>query len=76
MYTTILLVGIGVSLLSANWLVAVSYLGVFGGIILVRVSSEEEMMLEQFGEAYREYMHGTGRLIPRLRLSRKKLKFP
>ena len=67
MYTAILLVGIGVSLLSANWLVAVSYLGVFGGIILVRVPSEEEMMLEQFGDAYRNYMQRTGRLIPCLR---------
>jgi protein-S-isoprenylcysteine O-methyltransferase Ste14 len=68
MYTAFFLIGIGVSLLSANWLVAVSYLGPCAGIYLVRVPSEEEMMLEQFGDAYREYMQRTGRLIPRLRL--------
>jgi protein-S-isoprenylcysteine O-methyltransferase Ste14 len=68
MYTAILLVGIGVSLLSANWLVTASYLGIFGGIILIRVPSEEKMMLERFGDAYREYMQRTGCLIPRLPL--------
>jgi protein-S-isoprenylcysteine O-methyltransferase Ste14 len=28
---------------------------------------EEEMMIEQFGNEYREYMSRTGRLFPRLR---------
>ena len=70
MYTAILLVGIGVLLLSANWFVAATYLSIFGGMILIRVSSEEEMMFEQFGEAYREYSQKTGRLIPRLHLRR------
>ncbi len=67
MYSAILLVGMGVSLLSANWLVAVTYLGIFSVIILVRIPSEEEMMLEQFGDAYREYKQKTGCLLPRLR---------
>jgi protein-S-isoprenylcysteine O-methyltransferase Ste14 len=67
MYTAILLVGIGVSLLSANWLVAISYLGIFSGIILVRVPSEEGMMIEQFGDTYRSYMRRTGRLFPLLK---------
>lgn len=30
------------------------------------VSSEEEMMLERFGDEYREYMRRTGRFLPRL----------
>jgi protein-S-isoprenylcysteine O-methyltransferase Ste14 len=68
MYTAFFLIGIGVSFLSANWLIAVSYLGSCAGVYVERVSSEEEMMLEQFGDAYREYMQRTGRLIPRLRL--------
>jgi protein-S-isoprenylcysteine O-methyltransferase Ste14 len=36
-------------------------------VYLSRVSAEEQMMLEQFGEQYRAYMQRTGRLIPRLR---------
>lgn len=30
-----------------------------------RIPSEEEMMIEEFGDEYREYMSRTGRLIPR-----------
>jgi protein-S-isoprenylcysteine O-methyltransferase Ste14 len=39
------------------------------GIIVVasRMRVEEEMMIEQFGNEYREYMSRTGRLFPRLR---------
>ena len=32
----------------------------------LRVPREERMMLERFGEEYRAYMTGTGRVIPRL----------
>ena len=31
-----------------------------------RIPSEEEMMIEQFGDEYREYMKRTGRLFPRI----------
>jgi protein-S-isoprenylcysteine O-methyltransferase Ste14 len=31
-----------------------------------RIPSEEEMMIEQFGDEYREYMKQTGRLFPRI----------
>lgn len=46
-----------------------------GGIVavaliwLVRVPREEAMMIEHFGDAYREYMSRTGRLLPK-RLAR------
>jgi protein-S-isoprenylcysteine O-methyltransferase Ste14 len=33
----------------------------------VRVGQEERMMCEQFGQAYRDYMARTGRVLPRLR---------
>lgn len=67
MYAAIFLIGIGVSFLSANWLVALSYMLPVICMYLVRVSDEEEMMIEQFGDEYREYMRRTGRLIPKLR---------
>ncbi len=32
--------------------------------IVIRIPQEEQMLLEQFGDAYREYMERTGRLLP------------
>lgn len=66
MYAAIFLIGIGVSLLSANWIVTLSYMLPTTILYLVRVSDEEEMMIEQFGDEYREYMARTGRLMPKL----------
>ena len=66
MYAAFFLAGIGLSLLTANWVVACAYLGSVTLMYVLRVSSEEEMMLEQFGDAYRDYMDRTGRLVPRL----------
>jgi len=31
-----------------------------------RIPREEQMLLEHFGDAYRQYMERTGRLVPRL----------
>lgn len=57
---------LGVLLESANSLVAASM--VFSiAMLLARIPKEEAMMLEQFGDAYREYMVRTGRMLPRLR---------
>ena len=67
MYAAIFLIGIGVSLLSANWIVVLSYMLPVICMYLVRVSDEEKMMIEKFGDKYREYMRRTGRLIPKLR---------
>jgi len=66
LYAAIFLIGIGVSLLSANWIVSLSYMLPITCLYLVRVSNEEEMMIVQFGDEYREYMARTGRLVPKL----------
>ena len=65
MYSAFFLLGIGFALLSANWLVAIVYLGPLLTMYLERVGLEEQMMVDRFGEAYREYMKHTGRLLPR-----------
>ncbi|OEU41218.1 hypothetical protein BGV40_16160 [Methanosarcina sp. Ant1] len=67
MYAAILLIGIGVSFLSANWIVTLSYMLPVICLYLIRVSDEERMMIEKFGDEYREYMRRTGRLTPKLR---------
>jgi protein-S-isoprenylcysteine O-methyltransferase Ste14 len=57
---------LGILLESANSLVAASM--VFSiAMLLVRIPREEAMMLERFGDAYREYMKRTGRVLPRWR---------
>lgn len=66
MYAAIALIGIGVSLLSANLLVILAHMLSIISMYLVRVSDEEKMMIEKFGDEYREYMRRTGRLIPKL----------
>jgi protein-S-isoprenylcysteine O-methyltransferase Ste14 len=70
MYSAFFIIGIGFGLLSANWLVASIYLGPLAVMYLSRVIPEEKMMLDRFGEPYRQYMKRTGRLLPRLRAGR------
>jgi len=65
MYTSIFTLLAAYFLLSANWLIGV--LGLFYSLLLVeRVGHEEMMMLDVFGEEYRQYMRRTGRFFPRL----------
>ncbi len=67
MYASWFLMTAGISLLLANWLVAVSYLGNAVLMYCTRATQEEELLIEEFGDEYREYMSRTGRVLPRLR---------
>lgn len=66
MYSSMWLWGIAQSLLLQNWIAGWASLILFSPMYVLRVPREEQMMLEQFGEAYRAYMNQTGRIIPRL----------
>jgi protein-S-isoprenylcysteine O-methyltransferase Ste14 len=66
MYTAFFVIGFGFLFLSANALVGVVYLGPLLWMYLSRFSAEEQMMIERFGERYRQYMKETGRILPRL----------
>jgi protein-S-isoprenylcysteine O-methyltransferase Ste14 len=66
MYTVLFGYFIGLTLLSATWLVLT--LTVTSILVLYRrIGIEERMMQEQFGDEYTAYMARTGRLLPRLR---------
>jgi protein-S-isoprenylcysteine O-methyltransferase Ste14 len=66
MYTMLFGYFVGLTLLSATWLVAT--LTVISILVLYRrIGIEERMMQEQFGDEYRAYMEHTGQLLPRLR---------
>ena len=65
-YASFLVICAGLALLSANWLIAVTWFAGAAIIFRRRISAEEEMMIEEFGDEYRDYMTKTGRLLPRL----------
>jgi protein-S-isoprenylcysteine O-methyltransferase Ste14 len=66
MYAAMWLWGMAQTLLLQNWIVGWAGLVLFVPMYVLRVPREEQMMIEQFGEAYREYMIQTGRVVPRL----------
>jgi len=70
MYAAIFIIGTGISLLSSNWIVALSYMLPVICMYLVRISDEERMMIEQFGDEYIEYIRSTNRLVPKLSILR------
>jgi protein-S-isoprenylcysteine O-methyltransferase Ste14 len=64
MYTAFWLWGIAQALLLPNWLAGFAGLCGFGILFFGRVAREEQMMLDSFGDQYRDYMARTHRLIP------------
>jgi protein-S-isoprenylcysteine O-methyltransferase Ste14 len=65
-YTAFLLILGSTLLISANWLIGIAWMGMTILEVTSRIGFEENLMLEYFGEQYREYMKQTGRLFPRL----------
>ena len=66
MYTAHLLWAVAQGLLLSNWLAGWAFLVLSVPLYIIRIPKEEQMMLEHFGEEYREYMSRTGRLVPRI----------
>lgn len=64
-YSAFLLILGSIFLISANWFIGISWLGMTVIEIISRISFEESLMIEYFGDQYREYMKTTGRLLPR-----------
>jgi protein-S-isoprenylcysteine O-methyltransferase Ste14 len=66
-YDLLFLWGLSLSLLTANWLIALLGLSAFT-MLVHRTRIEEEKLIERFGAEYRAYMARTGRFFPHLRL--------
>ena len=64
MYSSFFLLGLAQMLLLPNWLAGSA--GIVGAAVLYlcRVGREERMMLDRFGEKYRDYIAHTKQLIP------------
>ena len=68
LYTAIIGIGVAFALVTANWLFVIMAVWVAVGLA-ARIPKEERMMIDEFGERYREYMRHTGRLLPSFRAS-------
>jgi protein-S-isoprenylcysteine O-methyltransferase Ste14 len=66
MYASQFLWVIAQALLLQNWVAGVGGLLLFLPLYFLRVPREERMMLDQFGDPYRDYLQRTGRVVPRL----------
>jgi len=66
-YLAYLLMQISVLLLTANWFIGLCGIAIIISVIAIRVPEEERLLVEQFGDEYREYMKHTWRFFPRLR---------
>ena len=64
MYTAFWLWAVAQALLLPNWVAGFSGIAGFGILFFGRVAREERMMLETFGERYRDYMARTYRVVP------------
>ena len=73
MYTQLLLWNILQGILLSNYFV--EFFGILTMVIFYfsRINSEEELMIEEFGEEYIKYMENTGRLFPKFNCLFKKM---
>lgn len=68
LYSADLLWGVAQMLMLHNWIAGFAYLIMVIPRTLVRIQKEEKVMLEKFGDEYRDYIEKTGGLLPRLDL--------
>jgi len=65
LYTAMMGYGTSMALVSAQWGFLLMALLMIVGVIF-RAPKEEQMMIGQFGEEYRQYMQRTGRFLPKM----------
>lgn len=65
-YTAFLLILGSTLLISSNWLIGLCWIGMTVLEIISRIQFEESLMIEYFGDQYRDYMKKTGRLLPKV----------
>jgi protein-S-isoprenylcysteine O-methyltransferase Ste14 len=67
-YTAFILILGSTFLMSANWMIGLAWIGMAVLEVASRIQFEESLMIEYFGDQYREYMKKTGRLLPRIKV--------
>lgn len=66
MYSALFLMGLGWLLLTANWFIGAPLMIGIIVVVFMRVENEEGVLIDLFGDEYREYMQRTGRFLPLL----------
>lgn len=64
MYTAFWLWALSQAFLLPNWIAGPAGLVGFGTLFFARIGEEERMMEERFGDAYRDYVKRTDRILP------------
>jgi protein-S-isoprenylcysteine O-methyltransferase Ste14 len=64
-YITAALLMLSTTLLASNWLIGASGLLIMI-LLAIRTPKEERMLIDRFGNSYRQYMSQTGRYIPKI----------
>jgi len=64
MYTAFMLMMAGQLFIVSNWFVGMFGVCVWVLLLILRTSDEEKMLIEEFGDEYREYMKKTKMFIP------------
>lgn len=64
-YDCMALFVVSIALMMANWFVIVAG-GVMFALLAIRSRTEENKLLERFGEPYRKYRESTGRFLPKI----------
>jgi len=65
LYTSFLVLTLGMFLLTGDWLITASVLAYFSAVA-ARTWKEEEMLVQHFGSEYVLYRSQTGRFLPRI----------
>lgn len=65
-YTAFILILGSMLIISSNWLIGLCWAGMVTLEVFSRIGFEESLMIEFFGDQYREYLKKTGRLLPRI----------
>jgi len=65
-YTATLVYAAALGVITANYVLAALFFVPMALLVALRLGREEQMMMDQFGDEYRNYMKRTGRLLPRI----------
>jgi protein-S-isoprenylcysteine O-methyltransferase Ste14 len=75
MYTAFLIFHSSIFLITGNWFIGIIWIIGLLFVFLIRIRKEEKMLIEAFGDEYKEYIQKTGILFPSIiKLIRKKRK--
>jgi protein-S-isoprenylcysteine O-methyltransferase Ste14 len=66
MYWSFILIGIGMLLLTGNWLLGGGFLLIIFMVMFIRMPVEERALLDAYGQEYADYAKRTGKFFPKV----------